>query len=288
MNKRQPLTPLNKLNLTDRFLFEEVMEDPQTHQEALSIIFGREIPLLEQSETEKELRISPEARSIRMDVFSIDEEKTIYNTEMQAQKRADLSKRSRYYQSLTDISLLEPGIPDYSRLNQLYTIMITPFDLFGYGKYRYTFQAECQEEPGCVLEDGAVRIFLNTRGTNDNDVSKELVEFLHYLEHTTDEMAENAESERIKRIHSRVRKVRDSEEMGVRYMQAWEEKYYEKEEGRKEGLAEGRAEGRAQERAELIQKKLAKGKSIEEIADALEESVETIQGFMKEMKIGKP
>lgn len=83
-----------------------------------------------------------------------------------------------------------------------------------------------------------------------------------------------------KRIHSRVRKVRDSEEMGVRYMQAWEEKYYEKEEGRKEG--------RAQERAELIQKKLAKGKSLEEIADALEESVETIQEFMKEMKIGKP
>ena len=27
MNKRQKLIPLNKLNLTDRFLFEEVMED---------------------------------------------------------------------------------------------------------------------------------------------------------------------------------------------------------------------------------------------------------------------
>ena len=37
---------LKELNLTDRFLFDEVIEDPQTHQDMLSIIFGREIPLL--------------------------------------------------------------------------------------------------------------------------------------------------------------------------------------------------------------------------------------------------
>ena len=36
----------------------------------------------------------------------------------------------------------------------------------------------CEEEPGCVLEDGATRIFLNTRGTNDDEVSEELAEFL--------------------------------------------------------------------------------------------------------------
>ena len=297
MNKRQQLIPLSKLNLTDRFLFEEVMEDPQAHQEALSIIFGREVPLLEHNEAEKEMRISPEARSIRMDIFSVDRERTVYNTEMQAQRRADLSKRSRYYQSLVDISLLEPGIPDYSQLNESYIIMITPFDLFGFGKYQYTFQAECREEPGCVLEDGATRIFLNTRGTNDEEVSKELVEFLHYLEDTTDETAANATSERVKRIHDRVRKVRDSEEIGVRYMQAWEEKYYEKEEARNEGRAEGLKEGIAQGHAsglqegsenklkELIQKKLEKGKSVEEIADALEEDVETIQELIREMGI---
>ena len=97
---KQNLIPLSDLNLTDRFLFDEVMEDPQAHQDALSIIFGHTIPLLTQNETEKELRVSPTIRSIRMDVCSMDEDKSIYNTEMQKKRQTDLVKRSRYYQAM--------------------------------------------------------------------------------------------------------------------------------------------------------------------------------------------
>ena len=39
--------------------------------------------------------------------------------------------------------------------------------------------------------------------------------------------------------HERVCKVRTSEEIGVKYMQEWEEKYYERQEGREEGRKEG-------------------------------------------------
>ena len=267
---------LKDLSLTDRFLFDEVIEDPQTHRDILSIIFGREIPLLTKSETEKEMRVSPQIRSVRMDVFSMDEERTVYNTEMQDKRKSDLAKRSRYYQALLDTNLLEPGIPNYNLLNTSYIILITTFDLFGYGKYQYTFEARCREEPGCVLEDQAVRIFLNTKGKNDSEVSEELVSFLHYIENTTDVMAENSGSERIKRIHNRVRKVKVSEEVGVKYMQAWEEKYYEREEGREEG-----AKAKLQEQ---IRKKLEKGKSVEKIADELEESIETIEKIIEEME----
>ena len=200
MGKTKDLIPLKELNLTNRFLFDEVLEDPQTHQDILSIIFGRDIPLLEQNETEKEVRVSPHLRAVRMDVYAMDEEKSVYNTEMQQKKRTDLAKRSRYYQSMIDAGLLEPGIPDYNQLNNSYIIIITPFDLFGYGRYVYTFRAGCLEEPECCLEDGAVRIFLNTRGKNDGEVSKELVGFLRYVEDTTDEMAADMDSERIKRI----------------------------------------------------------------------------------------
>lgn len=38
------IKPLKDLNLTDRFLFDMVMEDLQTQQDVLSIIFGRDIP----------------------------------------------------------------------------------------------------------------------------------------------------------------------------------------------------------------------------------------------------
>lgn len=37
MNKKKNMKPLHELNLTDRFLFAEVMEDPRTHQDVLSI-----------------------------------------------------------------------------------------------------------------------------------------------------------------------------------------------------------------------------------------------------------
>ena len=251
MSKKQ-LMPLSQLNLTDRFLFYEVMEDPQAHQAALRIIFGRDISLLGSAETEKELRVSPAIRSIRMDVFSMEEECTVYNMEMQKRRKNDLTKRSRYYQALIDTSLLEPGIPSYNRLNFSYIILIMPFDLFGYGKYRYTFEASCKDVPSCPLGDGAVRIFLNTRGINDSEVSPELVQFLHYIEETTDEAAEQTDCDLIRQIHHRVRKVKSSEEIGVKYMQAWEERYYDKQEAREEGLAEGRTEGRTEARVNGI------------------------------------
>ncbi|MCC8164311.1 MAG: Rpn family recombination-promoting nuclease/putative transposase, partial [Lachnospiraceae bacterium] len=169
----------------------------------------------------------------------------------------------------------------YNLLNNTYIILIMTFDLFGYKKYRYTFEPVCREVPECRLEDGAVRIFLNTRGENEDEVPAELVEFLHYVENTTDQEAQRSDSERIRRIHDRVKEVRQNEEVGVRYMQAWEEKCYEREEGREEGRKEGRTEGRKEGReetlVELVKKKLARGISAEEIAEVLEMDVERVR-----------
>lgn len=241
MEKSKKNAPsLQELNLVDRFLFDEVMEDSGTHQDILSIIFRRDISILDEPETEKEIRISSLARSIRLDVFAIDENQDIYDTEMQKVRKPDLAKRSRYYQGIIDTGILRPGVLDYNLLNNTYIILIMTFDLFGYGKYCYTFKPVCQEVPECILEDGATRIFLNTRGKNEDEVSAELVEFLHYVENTTDQTAQRSSSERIHRIHKRVKEVRQNEKAGVKYMLAWEEKYYDREEAREEGREEGR------------------------------------------------
>ncbi|MBP3664302.1 MAG: Rpn family recombination-promoting nuclease/putative transposase [Tyzzerella sp.] len=270
------MKPLKELNLTNRFLFDEVMSDPMTHRDALCIIFNRDIPLLEYNETEKEGRLTPLIRSIRMDVYAMDEENIVYNTEMQNEWKSDLAKRSRYYQALVDTGLLEPGIPNYNILNESYIIIIMSFDFFGQGKYVYTFKPSCQEVPGLVLNDGAVRIFLNTKGKNDDEVSKELVDFLHYLEETTDEKAKQIESDRIKRIHERVCKVKINEEVGVKYMQAWEEKYYAKEEGREEG--------REEILKELVEKMFAKGWTKARIVDELELEEALVEAIFQKMK----
>lgn len=77
-------------------------------------------------------------------------------------------------------------------------------------------------------------------------------------------------------------------EVGVKYMQAWEERYYDREEARQEGREEGRAEGREEGRLsklrELVEKKLEKGMTLEEIADMLEEDLETVQCIAGELQ----
>jgi len=266
---KQQLVPLTQLNLTNRFLFDEVMDDAQTHQDVLSIILGQEIPLLEQNISEKEHRVSPLARSVRMDVFAIDENDTAYNTEMQPKRRNDIQKRSRYYQSLMDTSLLEPGITDYNLLKDSYIILIMTSDLLDLGKYVYTFKAQCQEAQEYLLEDGATRIFLNTRGKNRDEVSEELVDFLRYVESSTDETVASIESERIHRIHKRVCKVRTNEQVGVRYMQAWEERIYDKEEAREEGMYI--------HTISLVKSNLSKGVSVSDIAQFMDEAEDSIE-----------
>ena len=277
MQKKQKMIPLTQLNLTNRFLFDEVVDDPQTHQDILAIILGDDVPPLKQNSTEKEHRISPLAHSVRMDVFAIDEQDTVYNTEMQAKERDDLQKRSRYYQSLMDTSLLEPGAADYNQLNDSYIIMILTFDLFGDGNYKYTFLPQCQESPNTILQDGATRIFLNTKGYNKENVSQELIDFLHYIENSTEETAAAINSKRIQRIHERVCRVRTNEQVGVRYMQAWEERIYDRQEAREDGREMGRKEQDFIKTITLVKKNMARGLSLKDIADFLDEDVSEVQ-----------
>lgn len=227
---------LQELTLFDKFLFDETMDIPEAHEAVLQIIFGDDnLKLLTPAQTEKEIRTAPWLRSIRLDVYAMDQEKRIYNTEAQKTEKKDLVKRSRFYQSLIDSSLLEPGEISFNQMNDTCIIMITPFDLFGEGRYQYTFRCWCDENPALSMEDGAIRIFLNSHGKNPEEVSPELIEFLKYMESTDAVLAENSANEKLKKIHKHVSQIKASEKMGVKYMQKWEEKVLDIEKGREEG-----------------------------------------------------
>ncbi len=235
---------LNELTLLDKFLFDEVMDIPEAHEAALRIILGDEnLRLLTPSQTEKELRTAPWLRSIRLDVYSVDENLRVYNTEAQKTRKTDLPRRSRFYQSVMDSSLLKSGDESFNLLNDTFNIMITPFDLFGEGRYCYTFHARCDENPSLFLEDGATRIFLNTRGTNRGEVSEELVQFLKYMEQSALNVNIPDNNENLIKIHNHVRQVKASEEIGVKFMQRWEEEAMWKREGREKGQILGQILG---------------------------------------------
>lgn len=179
-NSHDSLVTLEDLNLVDKFLFDEVMEDKEVYQMFVSIILENEIELLERPETEKELRISPLLRQVRLDVISMDKENNLYYTEMQKKNTGNLIRRSRYYQAQLDVSLLEPGSTDFNLLNDSCFILIAPFDLFGKGLFRYTFEGTCRECAGNVqnlnlgMEQGirhGIEILLST--CSDLGISRE-------------------------------------------------------------------------------------------------------------------
>ncbi len=209
---------LQELTLLDRFLFDQTMEDTETYEALLRIILGdEELKLLSPSQTEKELRTAPWLRSIRVDVFAMDDF-TIFSTEMQKVWRNDLVKRSRYYQGLIDSSLLEPGVPDYNKMKNTTIIMIAPFDLFGQKRFIYTFDERCEEDPTLKLNDGAKRIFINTHGTNVNDVSPEFIALMKFIEYNEDIDKTTDSAPNLEKIVDRVGQVKASEKVGVLYM----------------------------------------------------------------------
>ena len=248
------------------------MEDPKTFENILSIILGEDISIKGRPQSEHENRTSPLKRQVRLDVWAEDETDAVYNVEAQKENTKNLPHRSRFYQALIDSKLLDPGEVDFSNMKDCYSIIIAPFDLFGRGLYQYTFQITCAET-GQPLEDGATRIFLNTHGKNSEDISPELKELLYYMEHTTEEIS--CSTSRLQEIKNHVNIVKSSEEIGVKYMQEWEEKILEKRKAR----AEGRAEGETFRLIQLIKKKIQKSKSFIQIADELEEEPDNIQSL---------
>ena len=237
---------LKDLNLMDKFLFDEAMEDKDNMKTLLDIVLGQDTHLKYPPQTEKEFRNSKENRQIRLDVYAIDEDDVVYDTEPQKQNTKNLPKRSRLYQGLIDSNLLPPGSIDFNALNTVIIIMIMPFDLFGYELYQYTFRMKCEEISELELEDGATRIFLNSHGKHPEFVNPELIELLEYMEKSTDTVAKKCESKRIHQMHERITKLKSSKEMEIKYMQKWEEREIERQEAYAEGERVGEKRGRTE------------------------------------------
>ena len=122
----------------------------------------------------------------------------------------------------------------------------------------------CDEIPGLKLHDGATRIFLNTRGTDAEGVSEELIQLLRYFEQTTEENAAGSHSRKIEKLQKRVEEIKKNEEVGIRYMNAFEEKMWERREGREEGERIG--EKRGKKIGERIGEKRGEKRGRQEIA----------------------
>ena len=260
---------LQELNLEDDFLFAKVMSDREICRRVIEKILDIKIKEIKMPEEQKVIDLLLDSKSVRLDVYVNDEKGTVYNVEMQRGKNINLAKRSRYYQGNIDLDKISKG-DDYLTLNKSYVIFICTFDPFGKGRHRYTFRNLCVEDNSIELKDETDKVFLNTSGIL-NDVDEEMIEFLQYVEQSTDEVAQNAKSDLVKAINQKVNHVKHDKAMEVQYMTLLERDRLNFEEGVEEGIEKGKM---------LMAKKLlVKGMSIDEvvaISELTKEQVEAI------------
>lgn len=241
-NKLEPKN-LEDLNLIDDFLFSVAVQDQEFCRKILEIVLGVSIREIRYRTAQKNYDNIPGLRGIRLDAYIEDSLGTVYDIEMQVQNTRNLPRRSRYYQSMMDSELLLQGVRDFNKLNNIMIIIITPFDPFGQKRYQYTFDYRCREDVSLFLNDGARRIFLNTHGENGQEVRSELIQFLKYVENSTEKVAQQSESGKILWIHEQLKKLKNDRKVGALFMKSWEWEEYIREKATEEGLEQGREQG---------------------------------------------
>ena len=168
------------LTFTDDFIFSRVMHDENICRQVVELILGVRIGKIRYLSAQDEQKTDPDSMRIIMDVFLRDENRII-NVEVQTGHKKELPKRSRYYQSVADVSTTSTGTK-YRDLPENILIFICTFDPFDRNFPRYTFQYICNEDKRLKLKDGSLRIFLNTKATELSALDQKLQAFYHYLQ----------------------------------------------------------------------------------------------------------
>lgn len=238
MRKEQMNIPFEEMTLKDDFMFGVVMRKPEYCKPCLERILGVKIHHIKVPEGQKILDVSANAKSVRLDIYVENDADTVYNIEMQALRHKFLPKRSRYYQDIIDLNMLDKG-EHYSQLKRSYVIFICTFDYFGEGRHIYTFENRCRENPELAFGDETVKIILNTKGTK-RDASQELFDFLEYIENgiPTDDYTQELENE--------VNRVRKNEKWRLDYMTLYLKQQESYMDGKEDGIAEGMEKGKKQ------------------------------------------
>lgn len=133
-------------------------------------------------DVEKTIDIRLESKSVRLDVYVKDDTGRVFDIEMQCENEPNggLTKRTRYYQAMIDMEILETG-EDYDCLNPSYIIFICTFDAFGDGLPVYTFRNHCIEKEAIELGDEGTKLFLNCKG-DDKALDPDIRAFLRYVD----------------------------------------------------------------------------------------------------------
>ena len=250
MNRKQRRKPLEEMNVMDDFMMNALASHPTEGEKfgrtLLSVLLQKKIGKITIQSQSVFQGDNPDLRGVRLDVEILEKSDkegdsavcSIYDVEMQNREEKYLPIRSRFYQARIDSKNLESGEKNWAKLPELYVIIITSYDPFGYDYMRYTVRSRCVELPEMEYDDGLRYIYFYTKGKRGGN--QEIKALLNYLQQS---VIENVTDENTQSIHDSVEKIKQSAEVRGKYMTIGDIMDYNKEIGREEGLAEGQAQG---------------------------------------------
>ena len=234
-----------ELTFTDDFMFGKVLvNNPEICRRLLEVLLNLKIKRISFPEKQKTIEILSDGKGIRLDVYVDDESGTVYNIEMQTKVRKELPKRSRYYQGMIDMNLIERGAR-YKDLKLSFVIFICLKDPFGYCLPVYRFENICVQNKDILLQDEAIKVFINADG-DLTGLPEDLAAFLRYLKGVL------VENELVQMIDSEVEKARKHEEWEVEYMTLYLRDMENRDEGIEIGLKQGLEQGLEQGLSALV------------------------------------
>ena len=246
---------LQELNLTDDFLFDVTTEELENCKAIIELTTGLRLKSLKWKSGQKVIHNLPGKRGVRLDFIAESEDGRIFDVEMQNRNEGNIPKRTRFYQALIDAPILKSGERGFDKMNPLYIIIICHYDPYGKKKYCYTFDNQCKEVPGLRLGDEVTKLLLSTKGENEEEVSKELVDFLHYVTESNENGLPDECDERLKRLHESIREIKASADMEVEYMKMEERERIIRDEGVEFGKQIGIINGKIEDILELLEDK---------------------------------
>lgn len=215
------------LTIRNNFMFTQVMLMGDNCKTFLEMVLGFPIDHVVVN-YEKPFIHHPEFHGIRLDIYAKDENNTHYNVEMQVVQE-HIEKRIRYYHGEMDRTLLPSGRP-YTELPNTYVIFICTFDPFGENLSIYNIDRTIRQRPQKPFLDGSHSIVLNTKGTDFQDASPELISFLNFIEHDTGDQSLVTDDSFVQQLQDSMAKIKQDRDLERDYMQLEELiQYREKE-----------------------------------------------------------
>jgi len=164
---------------------------------------------------------------------------------------------------MIDLEYLEAG-RKYKELPDSYIIFLCTFDLFKLGYHKYSFVPCCREVEDLKLTDGTERVFI-CAGGDKKDVSDDMKVFIDYM------VGKAARSNLTSRIDMKVKEAIEK--------RFWRKEYMTFKEQMDQEFNRGIELETDKHLIEQICKKLKKDKSINIIAEEVEEPIEKVKGI---------